>query len=80
MADTGRKGPEKGPHVDITVSDRLYEYLRFLSRHTILGRKEVDVARAVLTSRLEQMLEEKYHETHAIPEEPKLVEKGRGSG
>jgi hypothetical protein len=67
MAD----GDQKGPHVDITISDKLHEYLGFLSRHTILGRKESDVARAVLTSRLEQMLEEKYHEKHAVPKEPK---------
>jgi hypothetical protein len=78
MADDDRKGSEKGPHVDITVSDKLYEYLGFLARHTVLGRKEVDVARAVLTRRLEQMLEEKYHEKHAVPEEPKDG-KGRGS-
>jgi len=79
MADTDRKGPEKGPHVDITVSDRLYEYLGFLSRNTILGRKEVDVARAVLTARLEQMLEEKYHDKHAIPKDTSS-DHGSGTG
>jgi hypothetical protein len=67
MAD----GDQKPPSVDIRVSAELYEYLGFLSRHTILGQKESDVARAVLTSRLEQMLQEKYHETHAVPEETK---------
>jgi hypothetical protein len=67
MADSDTKGP----HVDITVSDKLYEYLRFLSRHTILGRKEGDVARAVLIARLEEMLREKYHEKHAVPKDRK---------
>ena len=47
------------PYARQRVSDKLYEYLGFLARHTILGRKESDVARAVLTARLEQMLEEK---------------------
>lgn len=74
MAD----GDEKPSSVDIRVSAKLYEYLGFLSRHTILGQKETDVARAVLTSRLEQMLKEKYHESHAVPEEPK-ADKGSGS-
>jgi hypothetical protein len=60
----------KNPPLDFRVSPRLYEYLGFLSRHTILGQKETDVARAVLISRLEQMLAEKYHETHAIPKDP----------
>jgi hypothetical protein len=77
MADIDRKGSEKGPHVDITVSDLLYEYLGFLSRNTILGRKEVDVARAVLTARLEQMLEEKYHDKHAVPKD---ADSDHGSG
>jgi hypothetical protein len=74
MAD----GDQKNPSVDFRVSPKLYEYLGFLSRHTILGPKETDVARAVLTSRLEQMLREKYHETHAVPEDPK-TDKGRGT-
>jgi len=60
----------KNPSVDVRVSPKLYEYLGFLSRNTILGQKETDVARAVLTSRLEQMLREKYHETHAVPKDP----------
>jgi hypothetical protein len=74
MAD----GDQKPQSVDIRVSAKLYEYLGFLARHTILGHKEGDVARAVLTTRLEEMLEEKYYETHAVPEEPKAY-KGRGS-
>ena len=67
------KDDPKNPSVDIRVSPKLYEYLGFLSRHTILGQKETDVARTVLTSKLEQMLKEKYHEIHAIPKdaEPK---------
>jgi hypothetical protein len=69
---------EKPQSVDIRVSAKLYEYLGFLSRNTILGQKETDVARAVLTSRLEQMLREKYHETHAVPRDPK-PDKGRGT-
>jgi hypothetical protein len=70
------EGDSKNPSVDFRVSPKLYEYLTFLARNTILGPKETDVARAVLTSRLEQMLREKYHETHAIPVEPKGPDKG----
>jgi hypothetical protein len=75
MAD----GDAKNPSVDFRVSPKLYEYLGFLSRNTILGSKETDVARAVLVSRLEEMLREKYHETHAVPKEPK-TDKGSGPG
>ena len=64
------KGDAKNPSLDVRVSPKLYEYLGFLARNTILGQKETDVARAVLTARLEQMLRDKYHETHAVPKDP----------
>jgi hypothetical protein len=66
----------KGEPLTISVSAKLYEYLGFLARNTILGTKETDVARAVLTRRLEEMLREKYHELHAIPKEPETPKKG----
>ena len=75
MAD----GDSKNPPLDFRVSPRLYEYLGFLSRNTILGAKETDVARAVLMTRLDEMLEGKYHETHAIPQDEKS-RKRPGSG
>lgn len=44
------------------VSRRLYEYLGYLARHTLLGASENDVAEHVLTRRLEEMLFADYHE------------------
>jgi len=65
MADVPRK--QKTVLIRLRVSRKLYEYLGYLKRHTILGASENDVAENVLTRRLEAMLAEKYHETHAPP-------------
>lgn len=43
------------------VSRRVYEYLAYLARHTLLGASENDVAEHVLTRRLEEMLFADYH-------------------
>jgi hypothetical protein len=67
------KGPTKKPPKDKTilirmrVSPILYAYLGLLSRKTIIGASENDVAEYVLTKQLEKMIAEKYHETHAPP-------------
>jgi hypothetical protein len=54
--------------VRLAVSQNVYAYLRILKRKTALGASEGDVARYILTQRIEQMIAEKYHETHAIPD------------
>ena len=46
----------------VRVSPRLYEYMTYLARHTFLGPAETDVARHVLTQRLDEMLHAGYHE------------------
>ena len=53
---------QKTVQLRFRVSRRLYEYLTYLSRHTLLGAAETDVAEAVLTRRLEEMLFSGYHE------------------
>ncbi len=44
------------------VSPNLYAYLEILARDTQLGTGPNDVAGYLLTQRLEQMLDEKYHD------------------
>ncbi len=61
------KGPTKP--IRIVVSARLQAYLGYLSRHTILGASENDVAAYILTQRLEEMLATKYHETEVPPDD-----------
>jgi hypothetical protein len=53
----------------ISVSQALYGYLGYLSRHTQLGQKETDVARFLLTERLNQMVRTKEHEKLKPPED-----------
>jgi hypothetical protein len=56
------------------MSARLYEYLGYLSRRTILGGDENDVATYVLTKQLESMIAARYHETELPPTEDEAVE------
>lgn len=60
---------EKAVTIPISVSPVLYEYLGYLARHTPLGFKETDVARYLLTQRLEAMVAEKYHEKLVPPKD-----------
>ena len=48
--------------IRMRVSPRLFDYLTYLARHTLLGASENDVAEHVLTRRLEEMLFAGYHE------------------
>jgi hypothetical protein len=48
------------------VSPNLHAYLGILSRDTMLGASENDVAEYVLTQRLEEMQAQNYH-TRKIP-------------
>jgi hypothetical protein len=52
------------------VSRRLFDYLVYLSRHTLLGASENDVAEHVLTRRLEEMLFADYHEKRIPRDDP----------
>lgn len=58
---------EKTVLIRMRVSKLLHSYLSILAKRTLLGGSENDVAEHVLTRRLETMLQEKYHETHAVP-------------
>ena len=59
MADKGK------PELRFTVSDTLYEYLRWLSENTVLGKSENEVAQQVLTQRLTEMRQESYRDKGA---------------
>lgn len=53
---------EKSVLIRMRVSRQLYTYLSVLSRNSILGASENDVAEYLLTQRLEAMLIADYHE------------------
>jgi hypothetical protein len=55
----------------LTVSKRLYAYLRVLRQKTMLGASENDVAEYLLTQRLEEMLADNYHEKQ-VPPHPEI--------
>ena len=61
------KGPTKS--IRIVVSAKLHAYLGYLSRHTMLGASENDVAAYILTRRLEEMLAANYHKTEIPPDD-----------
>jgi len=60
--------PEKEETVTIrmTVSLRLYEYLAWLKRNTMLGASENEVARYILTDALKEMRKAGYSETDLV--------------
>ena len=60
MADEA--GEEKAGELRFTPSLPLWKYLGWLSRNTLLGRTENDVARQVLTDRLAEMRQEDYRD------------------
>jgi hypothetical protein len=47
----------------------MHRYLAFLSRNTVLGHKETDVARYLLTERLKEMIRTKEHDKLKPPED-----------
>ena len=53
---------EKAGEVRFSVSPKLWKYLGFLVRNTVLGRNENEVARQILTDRLAEMRQEDYRE------------------
>ncbi|QKC83294.1 hypothetical protein EB232_18205 [Mesorhizobium sp. NZP2077] len=53
---------DKSGEVRFTVSSQTMKYLAWLSRHTVLGKGENEVARQVLTQRLAEMRQEDYRD------------------
>ena len=66
MADDGKS---RSVPVSVSVSPRLYGYLGWLARNTILGTKETDVAGFLLTKELRRMLRAKEHKRLMPPYE-----------
>lgn len=50
----------------VAVSWRLHEYLGWLSRNTMLGASENDVARYILTEALTEMRKQNYSESDLV--------------
>lgn len=64
------KGAPKKPKTKplrIAVSSELREYLGWLSRNTLLGKSDTDVAGYLLTQKLQEMRVSKYEE-ETLPE------------
>jgi len=53
---------EKPGEIRFTPSLPMWKYLGWLTRHTVLGKTENEVARQVLTDRLAAMREEDYRD------------------
>ena len=53
---------EKAGEVRFTPSLPLWKYLGWLSRNTVLGRTENDVARQLLTDKLAEIRQEDYRD------------------
>lgn len=68
MAGAPKK--EKTKLIRMNVSSTLFAYLTLLRQDTMLGASENDVAKYILTQRLEQMRNENYHERQALPISP----------
>ncbi len=62
--------------IRMRVSGNLYAYLGLLKHETMLGKSENDVAERLLTDKLCELLDQKYHETGKLPEAAK---NGEGS-
>ncbi len=60
MADAQEAEQEKGDQVRFTASPQMWKYLNWLSRHTVLGKTENDVAKQVLAAKLSEMRGEEY--------------------
>ncbi len=52
--------PPKRPEVRFDISDRVWRYLDWLSRHSVLGESPNEVAESVLIARLAEMRQEEY--------------------
>ena len=54
--------------IRFTVSAPLFGYLRWLSKNTVLGKSENEVAKQVLTDRLTRMRKEDYRDKAGVPD------------
>lgn len=62
MPDEPQAESEKGGEVRFRPSLAMWKYLGWLSRNTVLGRSENEVAQQVLTDRLAEMRQEDYRD------------------
>jgi hypothetical protein len=62
VTKAGPPQKEETATLRMAVSARVYEYLGWLSRNTMLGASENDVARYILTESLKAMRKENYSE------------------
>lgn len=67
LSMAGAPKKEKTKLIRMNVSSTLFAYLTMLKQETMLGASENDVAKYILTQRLEQMRNENYHEQQALP-------------
>ena len=67
MADSEEK--EKTELLRFRISRPLHAYLGLLARATGLGWSENEVARFILTERLQTLRGSNYHQTHKIPDD-----------
>jgi hypothetical protein len=61
VAEDRDSEPDKG-EVRFTTSGHLWKYLGWLSRNTVLGKTENEVAKQVLTDSLAKMRQEDYRD------------------
>ena len=57
--ETSKDAPEK-PEVRFNVTPRVWEYLDWLSRHSVMGKSANDIAERILIQRLAEMRQEDY--------------------
>jgi len=58
--ETGKEEPEGDGRVRFTPSPQVWTYLGWLSRNTMLGKTEHEVAEHLLVQRLTEMRQENY--------------------
>jgi len=58
--DATAKAAPKDPELRFRVSKRVWEYLEWLGRHTVLGDTPGEVAERILLQRLAEMRQEDY--------------------
>lgn len=59
-ADTAAKATPKDPEVRFRVTKRVWEYLEWVSRHSVIGDGPNEVAEHILLERLAAMRQEDY--------------------
>lgn len=56
------KDEDKGDQVRFTAGPQVWKYLGWLSRNTVLGKTEHEVAKQILIARLAEMRQESYRD------------------